>query len=289
MHAYEWLDSVEPPPTRLIPGYLSFVDAVPPHTTIFTGLVRTSLERYRLMAESTWNMAFPAAVFGPDVVQNVAYDSQVTQPDEVTLPVPSSSLSTSAVSSSASSSPRPSSSAALPSSLHPKVTSPSHSSQTSARPTNVSRTSGKRKAAAPERRNKFIPLDSPLMPIELESWTTASRMIGQTFDNNQPERPGVSRNYVLPEPYLFAGHPDPGARQAMVKTYLKVREVLLYDVLTRGAHNCLKSPADWRRMMGLELHGQKSDKETRESRLRKKLRVDLQNVAANAPELCMVS
>lgn len=75
------------------------------------------------------------------------------------------------------------------------------------------------------------------------------------------------------------------------KTYLKVREVLHYDILTRGAHNCLRSPPDWRRMMGLELFGQKSksDNETRESRLRKKLRVDLQNVASSAPALSIVS
>lgn len=211
-----------------MPGYVSFVDAVPPHPTIYTGTIRTSLERYRLMANSTWNMAFPAAVFGPDVVQNVGYDAQTKQPDEVKLPVPLSSKPSASL---------PPSSSSFPTDSH----STSHHSRPS---TSSSRASGKRKAAPTEHCNRFIPFESPIMPNAIEPWTTASRTIGETFDNNQVERPGVSRNYVLPEPYLFAGHSDEGARQAMLKTYLKVREVLFYDILTRGAHNCLRSPPD---------------------------------------------
>lgn len=268
-HVFKWLDAVEPPPTRTLPGYLCFVDAVPANPTIYTGVIRASLERYRLMADSIWNIAFPAAVFGPDVVSNVSYDSQSNRPDEVIHP--------------------PSNTSVVHSRSSSRTSTASTSAHTSSSPSTSSRASGKRKAEAPERRNKFFPVESPIMPVEIESWVTASKTIGKTFDNNQPERPGVSRKYVLPEPSLFAGHSDEGARQAMLKTFLKVREVLFYDISTRGTLNCLKSPQDWRRMMGLELHGQKSGKETRESRMRKKLRVDLQNAASSGPDISMVS
>lgn len=242
------------------------------------------------MADSTWNVAFPAAVFGPDVVQNVSYDAQLQiKPSEVlTLPVASSTDTSFTLSSeshsSVSSAPSASQSTTTSRSQSTSRSTTSRSNGSGARST-LSAASEKRKAEPTERRNKFIPIQSPIMPVELQPWITASRMIGETFDNKQPERPGVPRKYVLPEPSLFAGHSNEGARQAMLKTFLKVREVLYYDIFTRGAMSCLKYPAEWRRMMGLELHGQKSDKDTHESRLRKKLRMDLQMAASSDPSM----
>lgn len=227
------------------------------------------------MADSTWNFAFPAAVFGPDVVQNVLYDtqSQIKSSEDVKAAAGSSSSSATSTS--------------QPTHTH---TSRSQRPDTSGVRSTSSRASGKRKAeTATERRNKFIPIESPIMPVELEAWATASRTIGGIFDNNQPERPGVPHKYILPESSLFACHSNEGARQAMLKTFLKVRDVLYYDIFTRGTIHCLRYPVDWHRMMGLELHGQKSDKDTHESRLRKKLCVDLQMAASSDANIATVS
>lgn len=71
---FNWVEQLESDRIRTLPLFLSFEDAEPAHLPIFTGVVRTSLERYRSMAEHTWSIAFPAAVFGPDIVENVSYD-----------------------------------------------------------------------------------------------------------------------------------------------------------------------------------------------------------------------
>lgn len=117
------------------------------------------------------------------------------------------------------------------------------------------------------------------MPTSTESWVSASRTISGFFNNSQPQRRGISRDYILPEPALFANHQSESSRQAFFKLYLKVREVLLYNIATRGPLACLRSPQDWCRMLGLELFGQNKT-DGWELRQRKKLRTDLQMAAS---------
>lgn len=125
------------------------------------------------------------------------------------------------------------------------------------------------------------------MPTSIYSWVSASRTVSGFFTKPYPQRRGVSRDYVLPEPALFANHSSESTRQAFFKMYLKVREVLLYNIVTRGPLACLRSPQEWRRMLGLEVFGQ-SDKDGWESRQRKKLRADLQSAASSGPDVSMV-
>lgn len=213
-----WLDEIEPPPTRPLPGYLSFVDSVPPNPPVFTGVIRVSLDRYQAMADHTWRIACPAAVFGADVVHDVSYDSNVQPAAEV---APSLLPST----------------GVLIQSANPASSTISTVSASSRRG-DQSRSSTKRKAEAEPPRNKFIPITSPVMPTSTYSWLSASQTIGRTFNNLQPQRRGVSRDYVLPEPALFANHSSESSCQAFFKLYLKVREVLLYNIATRGPLAC---------------------------------------------------
>lgn len=69
----QWLDGVEPMPTRSLNHFVSFEDETPPHPVIYAGPIR-DLERYRAMSQYTWGLAFPASVFESD-------------PDAVVLPL----------------------------------------------------------------------------------------------------------------------------------------------------------------------------------------------------------
>lgn len=76
----QWLDPTdELQHTRGLPSFISFADEVPPHPVIFTGTLTAALDRYRIMGEHAWRLGFPAAVFGPDTVTNVAYPSVSTE------------------------------------------------------------------------------------------------------------------------------------------------------------------------------------------------------------------
>lgn len=116
------------------------------------------------------------------------------------------------------------------------------------------------------------------MPDSLGPWVLASKSVGQQFDMNQRARPGVPRGYVLPEPALFANHKHESSRQSYLKTYLKLRDVLMYSITSLGALASMKSPSDWRSMLALELHGTKED--GKQAQFRRKIRDDLAAVAS---------
>lgn len=270
-HVLNWLDNVEPPPTRNLCKYLSFIDNIPANLPVFTGVIRVSLDRYRAMADHTWCIACPAAIFRADTVENVSYDK--AQPAaEVAVPLPLSSIIPVQSSNSLST---------LGSSISTNRNSASTSGSSSSTNQDQSRGSGKWKAQPDPPRNKFIPVNSPIMPTSIHSWVTASCTIGKFFNNSQPQHRGVSRDYVLPEPALFANHMVESSHQAFLKMYLKVHEVLLYNIAACGPLACLRSPKDWHRMLGLELFGQK-DTDGWESHKWKKLRADLQSAASSS-------
>lgn len=125
------------------------------------------------------------------------------------------------------------------------------------------------------------------MPSSLLQWVLASETIGQTFNNNQPECQGISCHYVLPEPALFANYSNEESRQVFIKTYLKLCELLLYEIKTCGSLACLKSPQEWQRMMGLELFLE-NNTESREAKKRNKTSAALQEAASIGPNPSMV-
>lgn len=104
------------------------------------------------------------------------------------------------------------------------------------------------------------------MPRSIRAWVQASRLVGGDFNQDQPAREGVNRGYVLPEPALFANHKDEKARYCYLGTYLKLRDVLLYHIKKHGALTVLRPPSEWRTLLGLELHGKRTDSKTAETR-----------------------
>lgn len=124
------------------------------------------------------------------------------------------------------------------------------------------------KATAPQR-NKFEEVKSPMMPHSLPVWSDASSRVGLTFDHSQKSRHGVPRGYFLPDPALFAHHQDPNSCQSYLHTYLKLHDILFYQLTTCGAAAYMLNPPDWRRLLSLELHGTKT--ESHEALQRKKL------------------
>lgn len=122
-------------------------------------------------------------------------------------------------------------------------------------------------------RNKFFEVSSPIMPRCLHQWATASRKIGQHFDQNQRARPGVPQGYCLPEPALFVNHADETVGQAYLTTYLKLRPLLIYRVTNMGINATLSGP-EWRKVLGLEVHSSKAGSRTAE--VRNKLVTEMQ-------------
>lgn len=90
--------------------------------------------------------------------------------------------------------------------------------------------------------------------------------VGASFDHNRHPTTGIPSGYVLPDPALFANNNDDGARQAYLKTYLKLRESLLYRIENMGTLRCLKSTSDWQKLIGLELHGYRTESRGAERR-----------------------
>lgn len=119
------------------------------------------------------------------------------------------------------------------------------------------------------------------MPRAIPCWQDAMFEVGRTFDHDRHPLPGIPAGYVLPDPALFANNEDDGARQAYLKTYLKLREALLYCIANMGTLQCLKRTSDWRMLIGLELHGTRTD--SRAAEKRSKLIANVQaSVVANS-------
>ncbi|KAE9388849.1 hypothetical protein BT96DRAFT_1025289 [Gymnopus androsaceus JB14] len=108
--------------------------------------------------------------------------------------------------------------------------------------------------AAKQDRSKFLEIDSTIMPRPIPAWSRASKLVSRDFDQNQRARPGVPRGYFLPEPGLFAGSQDLNAQNAYISMYLKLRDVLLHHIRSLSMVGCLKTHAEWRKIIGLERH-----------------------------------
>ncbi|KAF9059369.1 hypothetical protein BDP27DRAFT_1431468 [Rhodocollybia butyracea] len=59
-------------------SWIDFEDSTPVSPTVYNGSVETSQDRYHKMAVECWTIAFPAAIFGADLIQNdVDYSSNL--------------------------------------------------------------------------------------------------------------------------------------------------------------------------------------------------------------------
>lgn len=100
--------------------------------------------------------------------------------------------------------------------------------------------------------NKFLDVESPLMPSLIEPWACASRLVGEDFNLDQQPHPNVSRGYALPEPAIFTNHHEDGSCQTYFSAmWLKLQLVIMYCIHRHGTLACLRHPNDWHKSWGL--------------------------------------
>ncbi|KAF9059643.1 hypothetical protein BDP27DRAFT_1371270 [Rhodocollybia butyracea] len=256
-------------------SWISFDDDTPVWPTVYNGSVQASQDRYRKMAVECWTIAFPAAIFGADLIQNGVHYSTVQ-------PSASSSQSTGGPSSLSQSTRGPSSSSQIadsgPSrlssacSFHTRTPSMDRSSQ----PHKKQKT-GKNPPVV--QCSKFLEPNSPIMPHAFPQWIKAAESASAKFKLSEYPCTGVNRGYVLPEPAVFANHENETSCQQYFLTYLKVREVFIAAISLLGPVVCQRSPKDWRRLVSLELHGSLNT-ETNKATAKLELCQEMNKVAA---------
>ncbi|KAJ8085059.1 hypothetical protein PM082_003838 [Marasmius tenuissimus] len=118
----------------------------------------------------------------------------------------------------------------------------------------------------PQKRNKFVDVQSPLMPKSLPAWKAASEAIGSSFEDKMPSLPGLDDGYAVPDPNIIVGGLNETAKVRYVTTTLKLRPLLLYR---------LRSPTfrpyrtrEWRGAVGIEAHPLKGDSRTGKRRVK---------------------
>ncbi|KAJ3729247.1 hypothetical protein C8R42DRAFT_715547 [Lentinula raphanica] len=232
---------------RKLPDVYTFVPAIPPHPAIFEGHLADT-RRYQKMAEYSWAQAFPSSIWGSDkTLLDVTFagSSVSTQsPPLSLLSTPERSII------SAPSLPSSSATSAGPS-------SPSHGpSRSASRSSRTKPYSVPVKQAKQEVRNKFLFVDSPLAPKPITSWQQAAEIIGSRFNHSQAGRPNINRGYVLPEPALFLTQKDHDTTQSFFATYLRTQQALLYRITKLGAYESLKTPTQWRTLLGIGRHAE---------------------------------
>jgi hypothetical protein len=275
----KWLNPADTTTLRLPYSWIVFEDDSPTHPTVYNGSVEAAQDRYLKMAIECWTIAFPAAIFGADLIQNkVDYSSNIkpsgssaSSSSSHKLPVPPSDAQLSAAGPSHSRTRSPTTISPQPQS---KYASYHHS-----RDFTDQFFLEKRKTATTVQRNKFDEPDSAIMPHAFPRWVEAAMSVSHKFKPDEQPRSGVNRGYVLPEPAVFANHQNEVSRQQYFLTYLKVREVFIAAIDLLGPVVCQCSPKDWRRLLSLELHGS-LDSETHEAKAKLQLCTEMNEVAA---------
>ncbi|KAF9069383.1 hypothetical protein BDP27DRAFT_1421018 [Rhodocollybia butyracea] len=245
-------------PLRVPYSWIDFEDDSPVGPTVYSRSVEVSRNRYRKMAVECWMIAFPAAIFGADLVhKGVDYTSNPTlssnrNPGHSNL----SHTSTSG-----------------PSQLSTSLTRSSSVDSHPCKKQKISRNPPVIK------RNKFLEPDSPIMPHAFLRWLKAAETVSHEFKQDELPRRGVNRGYVLPEAAVFANHENEVSQQKYFLTYLKIRRVFIAAIDLLGPIACQRSAKDWRRLVSLELHGSLNS-ETHESAGKLELCREMNEVAA---------
>ncbi|KAL0057492.1 hypothetical protein AAF712_015862 [Marasmius tenuissimus] len=113
-------------------------------------------------------------------------------------------------------------------------------------------------------RDKFIDVESAIMPPALRVWAEASRRAGAGFNPNTPPPAGRNNGYALPDPNIIASTRNEKTQAAFITTWLKLRQVLMYR-LQSPTFTPLKVK-EWRSVLGLEIHGLKAGTEAAKAR-----------------------
>ncbi|KAF9023048.1 hypothetical protein BDP27DRAFT_1438654 [Rhodocollybia butyracea] len=245
-------------PLRVPYSWIDFEDASPVGPTVYSGSVEASRDQYQKMAVKCWMIAFPAAIFGADLIhKGVDYTSN---------PTPSSNRNPGHSNLS-----------------HTSTSGPSQLSTSLTRFSSVDSHPRKNQKISRNppvvKRNKFLEPDSPIMPHAFPRWLKAAETVSHEFKQDELPRCGVNRGYVLPEAAVFANHENEVSWQKYFLTYLKIRRVFIAAIDLLGPIACQRSAKDWRRLVSLELHGSLNS-ETHESAAKLELCQEMNKVAA---------
>ncbi|KAF9043524.1 hypothetical protein BDZ89DRAFT_1128229 [Hymenopellis radicata] len=211
LYVREWLDENLPIPSEGKTIGVSFDDETPPYPVIFEGSAHDA-SRYRAMYELTTAIM---SAYGTVRLHKLVWSSSPIVPTTSS----STSVSNTASSSTSGAPPGPSPSPSLPNRVSKKVKN---------RPSPYQPSRPRPPPHAP--RNKFIDVDSPLMPPSLPMWARASRHVGEQRQQFQPHKAihGLFSGYAIPDPNSLVSAASPDTVAGQLRVWLKLRDVFLY-------------------------------------------------------------
>ncbi|KAK1217024.1 hypothetical protein PQX77_020330 [Marasmius sp. AFHP31] len=106
--------------------------------------------------------------------------------------------------------------------------------------------------------NAFL-VTSPLLPPSVPAWSDALRSLSH-HDITTPPPPGHDRGYWLPPARLFVSPERDDIKLALLRNWLKVREVLIFRTTTGASRLSAK---DWRSLLNISGGDTKQVSETR--------------------------
>ncbi|KAF8989403.1 hypothetical protein BDZ89DRAFT_1124589 [Hymenopellis radicata] len=228
VRATVWMDESVPPPPPCWQSPGEWDDTEPPNTTIFNGDAR-NLDRYRAMHDFI--------------------DSQMSSYASFSLPISQPSASTSAT-------PATTLSSSDNSTGVTRIPSDRAQSRSSPYPPPPSRMRKTTQTSAQKQpqRNKFLDVDSPLMPPSIPSWNDAMKRashLGLTDLRREPWH-GAHTGYCLPDPNAIVSATKEETVAGELRVLCKLWDVLLYR-LTSDRLVVLK-PKEWRAILTIETH-----------------------------------
>lgn len=229
--------------------FLDIQRANPPHRPIFTGKA-TDLARYKAMA-----------VFLKSLISTGLLSPPINC-DASTGPVRSERPS------------KKSSFRARPShSYHRFTSSCTDKSSCSCETINLLHESSNRFSSATfQRRNKYVDVESPLVPPPIPSWRAALDTL--SFNDQDHHQEGVNAGYALPDPGLFVSPVSDDTKALYFATWLKIRDIMIHRLLSPFEPLSNKS---WRTILAIEKATPKT--ETREGRFRQQATQVIQDAA----------
>lgn len=105
-------------------------------------------------------------------------------------------------------------------------------------------------------RNKFDPIDSPLMPLSIPSWQNALKAVNtdpSLLDSSNRKNPHDGK-YIFPEPGIFAGVTNEVRRARYFATWEHAREICLFRAFGASSMAIPLSSQEWRDLLIGNLH-----------------------------------
>lgn len=129
-------------------------------------------------------------------------------------------------------------------------------------------------------RNKFEPIDSPLMPPYIPSWRDALQAVDtNTSLLNPSDQPGPhDKKYIFPEPGLFTGVTNELRCARYFATWQNAKTICLFRVFGASSAAVPLSPQEWRDFLIGNLNGSFKGEANREAQ--RKIRAIFENCLA---------